>query len=129
METNPDAIGRAAGESTVLGPTHESGLDWPLHHGYNSHMRRVTVTELKNKLSQYLRLVKKGETIEVVERSIPIARLERLRTSGDAELSQLVRDGIVTPARRPAPDDLFARPPIPCRGDAVRAVIEQRGDR
>ena len=92
-------------------------------------MRRVTVTELKNKLSQYLRLVKKGETIEVVERSIPIARLERLRTSDDAELSQLVRDGIVTPARGAAPDDLFARPPIRCRGDAVRAVVEQRGDR
>src|ERR1041385_3665632 len=34
-------------------------------------MKRVSVTDLKNKLSHYLRLVKRGETLEVIERSSP----------------------------------------------------------
>lgn len=38
-------------------------------------MIRVRVTELENQLSKYLRLVKQGEVVEVLERGTPIARL------------------------------------------------------
>lgn len=93
-------------------------------------MRRVSVTELKNQLSRYLRLVKNGETIEIVERSLPIARLEAMSASQpDERLERLERDGIVQPARGKARVDLIAKPPVPCRGDAVDAVIKSRGDR
>ncbi len=42
-------------------------------------MRRIPVSELKNRLSEFLRLVKRGETIEVFEHSVPIARIEGVR--------------------------------------------------
>ena len=93
-------------------------------------MRRVSVTELKNQLSRYLRLVKNGETIEIVERSLPIARLEAMGSSRpDERLERLERDGIVQPARAKARADLIERTPVPCRGDAVDAVLKSRGDR
>jgi len=95
-------------------------------------MKQVTVTELKNKLSQYLRLVKRGETVEVLHHSVPIARLTGIvkdASSDDALLERLVRDGIVTrPKRKPSRAWLKLQP-IPCKGDAVRTLVEQRGDR
>ena len=95
-------------------------------------MKQVSVTELKNQLSRYLRLVKRGETIEILERSVPIARLEGMRGGGgtaDGHLERLRRDGLIHPARRPPRTDLLKEAPIPCRGDAVRAVIDERGER
>jgi prevent-host-death family protein len=94
-------------------------------------MKRVSVTDLKNKLSQYLRLVKEGETIEVMERSVPIARLQGIPKAGgdDAHLDRLVRDGIVSKARRKPDRTLVKEPPIPSSGDIVEALIQERGDR
>jgi prevent-host-death family protein len=95
-------------------------------------MKQVSVTELKNQLSRYLRMVKRGEVVEILERSIPIARLEGVRRgAGAAEehVQRLRRDGIVLPARRRPRADLVHEPPVPCRGDAVQAVVDSRGDR
>lgn len=94
-------------------------------------MKRVSVTDLKNKLSEYLRLVKKGETIEIVERNLPIARLEGLRQArnwNDSHLKELERRGILRPPLvEPDPRLLDNRPPTPCSVDAVQILIEQRG--
>jgi prevent-host-death family protein len=95
-------------------------------------MKRVSVTELKNQLSRYLRLVKRGETIEIVERTVPIARLESVRgsTSGIAEhLERLRRDGIVRHPRSQPRSDLLEQPPIACSGDPSAVVADSRGDR
>ena len=69
--------------------------------------------------------------IEVVERSIPIARLEAIReqASADAVREKLVRDGVVSPAGARPSEEILASPPIPCAEDAVRALIDERGDR
>ena len=94
-------------------------------------MKQVTVTELKNKLSAYLRLVNRGETVEVLEHSVPIARLQGI----DADsvevglLEGLVREGIVTRAERKPGKAWLKLPAVPCKGDAVQALIQQRGDR
>lgn len=95
-------------------------------------MQRVSVTELKSRLSQYLRLVKRGESVEILEHSVPIARITALRSAeggGEDDLARLLRDGVVSPARRPPDRAALARPPVPCRGDAVRALVEGRGER
>lgn len=95
-------------------------------------MKQVTITELKNKLSKYLRLVKRGETVEVLEHSVPIARLQgidRYQAGEDAVLDQLIREGIVTPAKRKPTKAWLEHRPIKCKGDALRILIEQRGDR
>jgi prevent-host-death family protein len=105
-------------------------LEWTDQSGYYSSMRQVSVTELKNRLSQYLRLVRRGETIEVLERSVPVARLSGIgedHATGDGGLERLLRDGIVTRARRKAGKSWLKEPPVPCRGDVVRTLIEERG--
>lgn len=38
-------------------------------------MIRANVTEIKNRLSHYLRLVRGGEEIEFVDRKTPLARI------------------------------------------------------
>ena len=42
-------------------------------------MKRAAISELKAKLSRYLRLVKSGEDVEIQERGIPIAMLTAIR--------------------------------------------------
>lgn len=95
-------------------------------------MKRVPITELKNRLSYYLRLVKRGETVELIERNVPVARLSRIGASAagsDDLVRRLEREGIVTvPTGKPY-TRLLDKPPLPCSGDAVRALIEERGDR
>lgn len=93
-------------------------------------MKRVSVTELKNQLSRYLRLVKRGETIEIMERSVPVARVYAVPPAAidhDAHMQRLIRDGIVTPAKRKPSLDFLKYPPVPCSVDAVQVLIEQRG--
>ena len=95
-------------------------------------MIRTSVTDLKNQLSKYLRLVKQGETVEVLERSIPIARLEGLSKPASGETAvrdRLIADGILAAARvKPRARDIET-PPIPCTADAVRILIEEREGR
>ena len=95
-------------------------------------MKRVSVTVLKNKLSYYLRQVKKGESIEILERSVPIARLEaigRKQSSAGGLLEQLVRDGLVTPAKEQRVTEVLKKPPLASKLDPVKVLVEERGDR
>ena len=95
-------------------------------------MIRVSVTDLKNRLSEYLRLVKKGEIVEVTERSVPIDRLAGLPSEEAGEavlLPRLAQDGLVSPARTPPDPASVLRPPVACSGDAVEALVAARGDR
>lgn len=95
-------------------------------------MRSVGVTELKNRLSYYLRLVRRGETIEVRDRSIPAAILTGLpveRAASPGLLDRLERDGIITAFRGKPYTDFLRRPAPVCRADAVQALVDERGDR
>jgi prevent-host-death family protein len=93
-------------------------------------MRQVSVTELKNKLSQYLRLVKRGEVIEILERSVPVAVLrgiDETARAGDGQLERLLRDGVVTRPKRKPSKTWLGKPPVSCRADVVQTLIEERG--
>ncbi|MCZ6794926.1 MAG: type II toxin-antitoxin system Phd/YefM family antitoxin [Planctomycetota bacterium] len=66
-------------------------------------MRCVGVKTLKNKLSEYLRLVGAGETVLVTDRDRVIAELIPPRQAAgslasDAALAEAVRNGWITPA-------------------------------
>jgi len=95
-------------------------------------MKRIAVTDLKNRLSEYLRLVKRGETIEILERSVPIARIEALppaASSGKDRLARLVQEGVVQSPRKKRDLRFLQAPPVPCTGGAVEALLDARGDR
>jgi len=47
--------------------------------GYHMVMRQVRISELKAKLSEYLRAVRRGETIAVLDRETPVAQIVPVR--------------------------------------------------
>ena len=95
-------------------------------------MKRVAVSQLKDRLSEYLRLVKRGETIEIVERSVPIARIEAIHPAAHSmseKVARLIREGVISPPSARLDKSFFSRPPIPCKGDIVRTILEERDER
>ncbi len=94
-------------------------------------MRVATITEAKNGLSALLDYVKSGDTVLIVDRGIPVARLESAAGSSDdvgGRLARLQRIGAVRTGMKEPPAELVSRrPPRPRRGaSAVRALLDER---
>jgi prevent-host-death family protein len=86
-------------------------------------MVKISVSQLKARLSEHLRRVKGGEEVIVTERGRAIAVLSPVPPSrtGQAELDALVEAGLARRAKRRPDDAFWARP----RGeDAKGAVLE-----
>jgi antitoxin (DNA-binding transcriptional repressor) of toxin-antitoxin stability system len=66
-------------------------------------MEKATVSKLKNNLSAYLRKVRAGSAVVIYDRDVPIARLERIESTGRGaeRLKLLDAEGVVRPPRRP----------------------------
>jgi antitoxin (DNA-binding transcriptional repressor) of toxin-antitoxin stability system len=82
---------------------------------------RVRIAELKDHLSAHLRAVEAGETIEVLDRERPIARIVPLDSSGSVTL---------IPAQRPFAeirDRVY--PSIGLPVSSLELLLEERGDR
>lgn len=79
------------------------------------------VKELKNKLSYYLREVKKGEKILVTERERVIATITPVeRAEEDSQLIALVREGFASwNGGKPA----GSKPPVKIKGKTVSEII------
>jgi prevent-host-death family protein len=94
-------------------------------------MKAVNVAELKNRLSHYLRMVRRGEPILVRDRDRVIARIEpagdQARAAGDeaAQLTELEARGVIRRGRgRITPDLLARRPKV--RADVVATLLRER---
>lgn len=94
-------------------------------------MRAVGIRALKDRLSEYLRLVAAGETVLVTDRERVVAELipptpGRAPDVSDAVMARLMREGIVSPAANP-------RAPLPPRRPGVttlrRLLADLREDR
>lgn len=86
----------------------------------------AAVSELKASLSDYLKRVKAGEEVIVTERGKAIARVVPITRSGPtpAEHDQMVRAGVIQPARRPhLPEDFWARLDATEGGGSVLAAL------
>ena len=99
---------------------------------YLSVMRTVGLKILKNKLSEYVRMVEAGETVLVTDRDRVVAELrpphERAPLASDAHLAELVRRGVLAP-----PLVIREGPPPRARvaptETILREVAEDRGER
>jgi prevent-host-death family protein len=93
-------------------------------------MKKASITEAKNNLSALIDGVRSGSPVLIVDRGRPVARLEPVGPLApeDSRLAQLVRDGIVRPAKASFPKALLtAKPPRPRSGtSATRALIDER---
>ncbi|MGA3159080.1 MAG: type II toxin-antitoxin system prevent-host-death family antitoxin [Steroidobacteraceae bacterium] len=66
-------------------------------------MEKATVSKLKDNLSAYLRKVRAGHPVVIYDRNVPIARLERIESSGSGadRLALLRAQGLTRPPVRP----------------------------
>lgn len=95
-------------------------------------MKKASITETKNRLSALLEVVKRGETVLIMDRDKPVARLEPVTAETDEEiegwLRELERTGL---AKRPKthPSKIKLTGPIPrAKGNAsiVEALLADR---
>lgn len=92
-------------------------------------MRRASISTLKARLSEYLRMVRNGEDVIVTDRGIPVARLTPLEPAErqDAHSRGLIEAGLVRGAEGSLPDDFWDRPrPRDPEGWSLRALLEER---
>lgn len=74
---------------------------------------KVGIRELRENLRAYLERVKEGDELLVTERGTPIARVLPPE-SDEAHIARLIRQGTITPARRPKqPIDVSKLPTLP----------------
>jgi len=96
-------------------------------------MKRATLTETKNNLSALVDQVRHGETILILDRGRPVAKLESVMTKDSASegrLARLERQGIVRiSTNAPAGYLLEEPPPRPKEGaSVVAALLDERRD-
>ena len=96
-------------------------------------MRTANVGTLRNNLSKYLEMVRKGETIEILDRKTPVARLTPIEPSMKPSkgsrspwMEQLIREGRVRPPLAKLPADFFDKLPGNKSARVVDALLEER---
>ena len=77
-------------------------------------MIRTNISDLKNRLSHYLRLVRAGEVVEILERKVPLARIEAVsvldaKNSGNGWLQRMVELGVITAPKSKSSRSVIAR--------------------
>lgn len=91
-------------------------------------MKTAAVTDLRNRLSHYLRLVARGETVTVLDRGKPVAQITPPGEGSD-EIQRLAQAGLARmPTRKPA-RDLWTRKLPKSAVPVSQALQEDRDDR
>ena len=83
-------------------------------------MKNVRIAELKSRLSEHLRLVRRGQSLTVMDRDTPIARIVPYVSEGDALV-------VRRPLRRyPSLQRVPLPPPLKLKVDIVELLLEER---
>ena len=94
-------------------------------------MESANISSLRNRLSEFLRKVRAGQPVLILDRGRPVARIEPIERVGgagadDERLARLEAAGLVRRPVRPVPfATLNAAPPQPERS-VLAALIEER---
>jgi prevent-host-death family protein len=93
-------------------------------------MKTATITEAKNRLSALLDQVRAGQTVVILDRGIPVARLEPIEADVEqiGRLERLERAGIVRRGSAAPPVELISKPGPRLRDGAsvLEALLEER---
>ena len=101
-------------------------------------MIRATISEVKNGMSAYLRRVKSGESVLVMERRTPIARIvpvgldaeggmETGRVDQEAKLARLEQSGMVVRRGSGSPLDMLGQP-LRSGAGVLEALLDERSE-
>ena len=88
--------------------------------------------ELRQNASKYLERVKRGESIEVTERGVPIAVLGPVPVVAKSRYLELLEQGVISPGQGELWHWLEANPPVPVDSPGAsmaQLLDEQREDR
>ena len=83
-------------------------------------MKAVGIAELKARLSEYLRSVRRGHPVTILDRRTPIARIVPIREAREELAIRRPARGAPSPSRVPLP------PPLRLSIDAVDLLLEER---
>lgn len=93
-------------------------------------MKTATITEAKNRLSALIDRVRSGESVLILDRGVPVARLEPVAAFPDptGRLRRLERAGLIRVGDEAPPLDLLRTPaPTLASGEsAVGALLAER---
>jgi prevent-host-death family protein len=93
-------------------------------------MRSVGLRVLKNRLSEYVRLVASGETVLITDRGRVVAELVPPRrgrqVASDPALAEAIRQGWLTPPLFPAGAPLPPRRPVMTLQDLMQELGDDR---
>ena len=82
-------------------------------------MKRVRIAELKSRLSEYLRAVRRGETIAVLDRDTLVAQIVPVRDRPALRIRQPA-------SRTPAPNKVRLPKATPSKIDVVDLLLDER---
>lgn len=97
-------------------------------------MHSVGIKTLKNRLSEYVRAAASGETVLVTDRGEVVAELVSPRVRADASpaervLGDLLRQGLLAPAKVPPKARLPRRKPVAKIEEVLRDLQDSRAER
>ena len=95
-------------------------------------MERTTISQLKARLSAYIKKVRAGQTILILDRDEPVARLEHVSRRGtgsaDDRLTRLERAGLLRRATQPLDLERLRAPALRTETSLLQAVLDERRD-
>lgn len=87
-------------------------------------MHIATISETKNNLSALLDRVRAGESVVILDRDRPVARIVPVREADDAHLADLERRGLLRRGMLRPEGDLVSGPgPVPSGGGDVLSAL------
>lgn len=99
----------------------DSPVDKMTIYSYYVVMKSVRIAELKSRLSEYLRAVRNGATVTVLDRNTPVAKIIPIQQPG-------LRIRKPAPGS-PPPKSLSWPPPLDLKVDIMDLLDEERRDR
>lgn len=95
-------------------------------------MKEAKISEVKNQLSRYLALVRRGEVVRILDRDVPVAQIVPItsatpgRSVGTEALAELERKGLVRRGSGTVPREILDRNPPGRASGVLRALLEER---
>ena len=93
-------------------------------------MQTASITEMKNRLSAFIDQVRAGESVIILDRGIPVARLEPVQAHGDpaGRIERLERAGVLRVGAQDPPVELVRTPgpALAAGASALAALLDER---
>jgi len=93
-------------------------------------VKEAKISEVKNQLSRYLALVRRGEVVRILDRDVPIAQIVPIGRpedgAGDDALAHLERKGLLRRGTGRIPREVLTKDPPGRPAGVLDALLEER---